>query len=463
MVQVRKSLEEDDRNYISLQEYLDICESNGFKKHEDKLQLSGYLHDLGVCLHFQDEEDSLLYKTVILKPEWGTDAVYKVLDNPQVINNQGHFTRNDLKNIWHEEKYALMRGELIELMQKFQLCYEIPSEQNTFIAPQLLSENQPEYDWDDSHNLILRYTYEFMPKGILSRFIVIMHQYIYKQQYVWRSGLLLDEDKTLAEVIEYYDKREIKIRVSGKFKKDLLTIITHELNKIHTSYQRLKYQKLIPCNCQRCKSHPEPYFYPFDRLKQFLSDRQPTIQCQLSYQMVNVRGLIDDVIIWNDKSLLEEERPSQPSSSREVHIHVNQGDRTTDLSRNLSISGNAQVDASGAGALSLGDISGTVANTINQLPTSPDSDQPGIKELLIQLKDAIESETSLDNKRKAKAFKQIEALATAAQNPTDEDMKDSAEDATIILEKIVSKLPVAAALVTICKEVLSAISHFFEV
>ena len=59
-VEVRKALEKDDRNYISLQEYLDICEANGFTELDKKLQLSGYLHDLGVCLHFQDEEDSLL-------------------------------------------------------------------------------------------------------------------------------------------------------------------------------------------------------------------------------------------------------------------------------------------------------------------------------------------------------------------------------------------------------------------
>ncbi|NEO66481.1 MAG: hypothetical protein F6J98_41345, partial [Moorea sp. SIO4G2] len=45
----------------------------------------------------------------------------------------------------------------------------IPDCKDTFIAPQLLSDNQPDYDWNPSHNLILRYTYpDFMPKGILS-------------------------------------------------------------------------------------------------------------------------------------------------------------------------------------------------------------------------------------------------------------------------------------------------------
>ncbi len=56
-------------------------------------------------------------------------------------------------------------------MKKFQLCYEIPGKKNNFIAPQRFSDNQPEYDWNESQNLILRYAYpDFMPKGIITRF-----------------------------------------------------------------------------------------------------------------------------------------------------------------------------------------------------------------------------------------------------------------------------------------------------
>ena len=296
-VKVRQALEKDDRNYISLKEYLDICQDNGFTELDKKLQLSGYLHDLGVCLHFQDEEDSLLYRTVILKPTWGTDAVYKVLDNPQVRDDQGHFTRNDLRNIWHEECYSAMRGELLELMKKFQLCYEIPEEKSSFIAPQLLSENQPEYDWNETNNLILRYTYyDFMPKGIVTRFIVIMHQYIENQEYVWKSGVILREENTRAEVIENYGKREIKIRVVGNNKRNFLTIVAHEIDKINKSYQRLKYQKLIPCNCETCKNSQDPHSYSFDILLQFIADKQYDIQCLKSYKRVDILGLIDDAI-----------------------------------------------------------------------------------------------------------------------------------------------------------------------
>ncbi|MCF4967598.1 leucine-rich repeat domain-containing protein [Nostoc sp. CMAA1605] len=298
-VEVRKALESDERQYITLEEYLNICQKHGFTKREDKLQLSGYLHDLGVCLHFQD--DDLLGKTVILKPTWGTDAVYKVLDNTQVIQNLGKFTRNDLNDIWSENKYADMCPELLRLMMKFKLCYEIPSCPNNYIAPQLLSANQPEYEWNESNNLILRYSYEFMPKGILSRFIVETHNFIEQQKLVWKTGVVLNKNETRAEVIEYYHQREIRIRVSGIHKKELLAIIRHELEKIHNSYERLKYQELVPCNCDQCKDSQNPYSYPLQVLSNSLGINNYQIQCQKSFQMVDVRGLIDDVLTTNSK------------------------------------------------------------------------------------------------------------------------------------------------------------------
>jgi internalin A len=52
---VRERLEQDQWDYISVDQYLGICGEHGFKRPEDALQLSGYLHDLGICLHFQDD------------------------------------------------------------------------------------------------------------------------------------------------------------------------------------------------------------------------------------------------------------------------------------------------------------------------------------------------------------------------------------------------------------------------
>lgn len=331
-VKVRQALEQESRNYISLDEYLDICQNNGFTRREDKLQLSGYLHDLGVCLHFQ--EDDLLIKTVILKPTWGTDAVYKVLDNPLVINNQGRFTRDDLKTIWQEDKYVTMQPELLRLMMNFKLCYEIPNSPKTYIATQLLTPNQPDYIWDKSDNLLLRYEYEFMPKGILTRFIVEMHAWIEKQSCVWKSGVVLSKDGTKAEVIELYryHKGEIRIRISGKRRRDLLTTIRHEFDKIHDSYnssedrvnkvQRLKSNTLVPCNCSICKPIQTPHFYKLETLHNFQNQDLAAIQCQISGEMVNVSSLIDDIDSKPHKSIDSQQGRLEEEETLELEYSI---------------------------------------------------------------------------------------------------------------------------------------------
>jgi len=293
-VKVREALEEEARNYISLKEYLEICGQHGFGLKKDKLQLSSYLHDLGVCLHFQD--DPVLGKTVILKPEWVTIAVYKLLDDKEVIRDKGRFNWASLERIWDEPWYANMQAELLELMINFKLCYKIRDSEN-YIAPELMGRNQPDCDWNRENNLVLRYRYEFMPKGIITQFIVAMHRWIANQDWVWREGVILEKDETRAEVVENYDKREIKIRIVGKYGKELMTIIVYELDRINGAYDRLNFSKLIPCNCEACKGGQEPHFYPFDILREFVANQQYKIQClRTPYKMVNVLSLIDDVM-----------------------------------------------------------------------------------------------------------------------------------------------------------------------
>jgi hypothetical protein len=60
----------------------------------------------------------------------------------------------------------------------------------------LLPVDEIEYEWRiEENNLHFEYQYKFMPKGILSRFIVKMNKDIY-QETNWRYGVLLDYDNT---------------------------------------------------------------------------------------------------------------------------------------------------------------------------------------------------------------------------------------------------------------------------
>jgi len=294
-VKVRQALEQEARQTLDWREFLAVCEAHGFRELAHKLNLSTYLHELGICLHYQD--DPLLKRTVFLKPDWCTAAVYKVLDTRQIVLNQGHFKRAELETIWHEAEYEFLRDELLQLMLKFQLCYKIPGSEGDYIAPQLLAPEPPPYEWTDSPNLHLRYRYpRFMPKGIVTTFTVMLHRYIWQQSYVWRGGLILAKDETLAEIKEDYEGRQITIRLHGANPRDLLRTIIDALDEIHDSYHNLLYEKLIPCNCGECAARVTPHFYEYEDLRRRQSKGKLTVECNISYDDVNVTRLLDSTL-----------------------------------------------------------------------------------------------------------------------------------------------------------------------
>jgi GTPase SAR1 family protein len=293
-VKVRQALEAHPENYIDMEEYRRICMEYGFSSSDDACRLSEYLHDLGVCLHFQ--QDPLLKKILILKPKWGTDAVYRVLDNKEIMAAYGRFKRRDLSSIWQEPQYENMRDELLQLMLNFKLCYKIPGTDDTYMAPQLLDVNQPTYPWNKLPQLMLRYEYDFLPKGILTQLIVSMHTLIERSTCVWRSGVVLHRAGARAEVIERYQERQIRVAVQGDNRKELLTIVAYELDRVHSAFKDLRFRMMIPCNCRRCTVGESPNFYSFKTIIKFRLDNQRYIQCQNSYEMVDVKELVDDVL-----------------------------------------------------------------------------------------------------------------------------------------------------------------------
>ncbi|MBD0262885.1 MAG: hypothetical protein ICV78_09215, partial [Tolypothrix sp. Co-bin9] len=117
-------------------------------------------------------------------------------------------------------------------------------------------------------------------------------------------------------------------------------------------------------------------------------------------------------------------------------------------------------DFNATGTINLGEISGAVTNTINELPTSPEPEKPGIKELLTQLQTAIEADTNLDESDKAEALEQVKALAEAGKNPKEGEKQKEAKTAMKILKGTIAGLPTAATLVEACGKLLPLISGF---
>ena len=109
--------------------------------------------------------------------------------------------------------------DLVELMKSFELCFELPTGQE-YIIPELLRANQPEFDWDYAQNLRFKYVYDFMPAGVMTRFIVITHDLI-KSDLYWKDGVVLEWENTEALIIKT-DSRVIEMWINGDDKNDAL-------------------------------------------------------------------------------------------------------------------------------------------------------------------------------------------------------------------------------------------------
>ncbi|MGE5659408.1 MAG: hypothetical protein ACM37W_22665 [Actinomycetota bacterium] len=94
-----------------------------------------------------------------------------------------------------------------------------------------------------------------------------------------------------------------------------------------------------------------------------------------------------------------------------------------------------------------GNPEGDVSYIINELPSSTDPDQPGIKESLAKLTTAIKDDTNLNQEEKERALEQVKALAEASTHSNEGEMKKLAKNATTMLKGIISDVPAAAKLV----------------
>ncbi|MEZ4707076.1 MAG: COR domain-containing protein [Caldilineaceae bacterium] len=299
-VDVRRAIDDDERDTIRWTDFVEMCRAQGMDRDGDIHQLGEYLHNLGDILYFH--EDPLLNDLVILKPTWGLDAVYKVLDNRQIIAQLGKFSLADLRGLWSDAKYAGYHSALLRLMENFQLCYPLPDVRDTYIAPQLLDDQPPAYDWDGNENLQLRYHYPvFMPRGILSRAIVKLHKRIENQRLVWRSGVVLADSYARAEMLELRSEKQIRIRVSGRNKRDLLMEIVRALDELHVGFPKLRFERQLPCNCEACFNQREPHFYALDHLLERLANRKETIECHRPpYHDVQIRGMLSEISLWDE-------------------------------------------------------------------------------------------------------------------------------------------------------------------
>jgi internalin A len=133
---------------------------------------------------------------------------------------------------------------IVDMMKKFELCYDIVPDKY-FLIPDLLPKNEPfTGEWGGA--LAFQIHYNVLPSSIISRFIVRMNAFVHKT--IWRSGVVLKSGGNTALVKADTEDRKIYIWISGNLatRREFLAVIRAEFASIHKTIAKIEAIEKVP-------------------------------------------------------------------------------------------------------------------------------------------------------------------------------------------------------------------------
>ncbi|MBD2242597.1 COR domain-containing protein [Nostoc sp. FACHB-888] len=258
--------------------------------------LARWLHELGEILYFQDNEE--LNDIVILKPQWVTEYISKVLESEDVIKRCGIFSRQEMDRLWHDlERY--MRDHFLRLMERFDLSYPIPESQDLSLVVERLPFDPPNYEhkWQqikqtgECNEISMKFQLNTIPAGIPTWFIARQHRFT--TGIHWRNGVLFAyEQEHLALVEAVKSDRYLQLTVRGAYPQNFFALLKDGIELTLARFPGLQIQRFIPCPGHRGEACI--HLFNYANLEKAITRHPPIIdmQCQESFESVAVSSLL---------------------------------------------------------------------------------------------------------------------------------------------------------------------------
>ncbi|WP_185097769.1 COR domain-containing protein [Elizabethkingia anophelis] len=295
---IRNRLNYLQRDFINYTDFTSICKEYDSEISKSQIELlSEYLHDVGDIIHFKS--DIVLKNIIIINPKWATKAVYSLIDSIPIQENNGVFHYNDLDIFLPTISYPFETHiQLLQLMEKFSICFKVVGGHDLYIIPELLKSEVPrgidlsEYKKKDTLNF--RIKFKFMPKGLMSRLICNLYYLLTSESY-WKNGVVLNYESSKALIINNAIYKTLEINCIGFQKRDLLSIIRNELTKIFMEFnisESIDFHEEIPCICDYCQNQTIPYYFKNTILKNYIQKGKSNIECHESSNTVSIYNLL---------------------------------------------------------------------------------------------------------------------------------------------------------------------------
>ncbi|MEM9092491.1 MAG: COR domain-containing protein [Cyanobacteria bacterium P01_F01_bin.53] len=269
--------------------------------------LANWLHELGDILFFQDDDD--VNDLVILKPQWVTEYISKVLTAEPVIANNGIFTRQCMNDIWSDLKPGL-RDFFLRLMERFDLSYRTLENRDISLVVERLPFEPPNFQdrWTQKKaepnckEISMKFQLSEILPGIPTWFIARQHRFTIEEGerrgIHWRTGVLFQdrEGKHLGLVRTLRDENTnadyLHLTVRGPVPHNFFDILREGLELTLHRYPGLKITRLLPC--------PDPintdclHEFDYANLTRRLERTPPreTIECPNCLEDISVTSLL---------------------------------------------------------------------------------------------------------------------------------------------------------------------------
>ncbi len=293
-LQASRDLDALEDRHVLPERLFEVMAAAGVKP-DGQPVLARWLHELGDLLYFDDDE---LRGIVILRPQWVTEHISRVLESEDVIERDGIFRRAHMDRLWRDLP-PYLRDHFLKLMERFDLSYRTLENQEISLVVERLPLDKPTFDpglWPEQapgRAVCLNYRLATLPPGIPTWFIARTHRFTTHTH--WRRGAVFADGPQRAHtaLIQAFEhERVIRLTVRGPSPHNFLALLRDGLDLTLSRYPGLAIKRMVPC-----PGHGgEPCCHEFDlrQLGKALEQRPPVkqIQCPESFEPVSVAALV---------------------------------------------------------------------------------------------------------------------------------------------------------------------------
>ena len=216
---IEQTLCRQEKPYITGSDYLKTCYENGLEDEQIAQWLLEWFNDMGVCFSYSDD-NGRPYQ--ILRPEWLTNAVYRILLDEAEPNSKGIVKRKYIERSLTCSGYGTRPeitytqaecNAIFAVMEKFRLAYSI-NEQELFI-PALCSEKMPDLTLPENCKQRLEYElqYTYLPDCVVHQLMIWYLETNITPKHVWRSGLCIQERTRWAVITGDFQRAKLHIQL----------------------------------------------------------------------------------------------------------------------------------------------------------------------------------------------------------------------------------------------------------